>query len=183
MAVALSPNRIASRIPVARVIAAAKNPVSYVESVANACRVLGLEVIIAYTDHDDFQHAYKGAVELSAGIDLRWSDDLWTPGWTVTTPAGTVIDRPFRKDLYPLPLDVAQEALEEINHLRDQARQLDRARQNLAQALNTHLHTRYKAASLDDLGWCGNCRLDIDLDGYCDCDPTLVRFSKPINPS
>ncbi|MFD6097172.1 hypothetical protein ACFVWN_20505 [Nocardiopsis flavescens] len=154
----------------------------------------GLKVSIAHIDCDERVGRYRGAIELDAGIDLRWTDAIWTCGWEITTPNGARLDRPFGADLYPLPTDVAEEAEAQLTHmrqverLRDLARKAKRAmqvkgaRQSLADAVNTHLHRRYRAASLDDLGWCGFCRLDIDLDGYCDCDPTLMRFGKPVNP-
>ncbi|WP_435109341.1 hypothetical protein [Nocardiopsis synnemataformans] len=181
----LNSSRISSRISVARVIAAAVNYPAYLESVARACMVMGVEVTV---HHGDYNRSgfFSGAVELAAGIDLRWTESFLGPKWTVTTPAGEVIDRPFGEGIFPQPLHVALKAKELVCQKERKRQDLylkaQETRQRLATAAKALLHQRYYNATFDELPWCPNCKLDMCIDtGKCACDNMV--FGMLIVPS
>jgi hypothetical protein len=162
-------SRIAFRIPVARVIHASTNYPAYMNSVARACQVLDLDVTIAHGDYKP-SGAFHGTVELRQ-FDLRWNNDVWNPGWALTTPRGVILDRPFGRDLYPLPLDVALKAQEEAAEKERRDKVPRNLHQDVATALQKHPDRRYNSTPEEELPRCGTCKLDVDINTFeCGCD-------------
>lgn len=100
--------RIARRIPVARVLDAAENPVGYVQAVATGLETTGWGVEFWHCEFDERTGHYAGWVELSVGMDVRWSDGPWFRGWRITRPNGRLVVVLYLDGLYPAAAEVVQ---------------------------------------------------------------------------